>query len=67
MLAQYLVLLGTNNSQKLKGKNNKAVNSPQASQEGAFHTNMLVEGLCIIAQKYILRQCFRLILVLTVF
>ena len=59
MLAQYLVLLGVNNSQKSK-RSDKSVNSSQVNKERTSHVHMLVKNFCIVVQKYFLRQGFRL-------
>ena len=52
---------------KSKTESIMAVNSPQAKKERAFHFLSLVESLCIVFQKYFLRQGFRLSLVLNLF
>ena len=39
MLARYLVSQGVINSQKSKRRSDKAVSSPQASEERTFHVN----------------------------
>ena len=57
MLAQDLVSQGATNSQKSKRINDKAVDSLHASKD-------IVEKLCFVAQKYAVRQCFILKLVL---
>ena len=54
----------TTNSQKSKRSYDKAVNSPRANKERSFHVNMLLESVCIVDQKYILRPCFSLSLFL---
>ena len=45
----------------------KTVNSPQVNKERIFHVHLLAESFCIVFQKYILRQSFRLSLVLNLF
>ena len=67
MLANYLVSLGANNMRKPKKRSAKAANSPQVNKERTFHDHLLMESFCIIFQKYILRQGFRLSLVLNLF
>ena len=67
MLSQCLVLLGAANLQKSIGRSSNAVNSLQASKEGAFHAHMLVQNFCIIFQTYILRQAFCLSFVYNLF
>ena len=52
---------------KIEDKSRKAVNSPQVNKEITFHAPLLVESFCIVLQKYILRQGFRLRLVLSLF
>ena len=52
---------------KIKEKSVKAVNSPQVAKERTFHVHLLVESVCIDFQKFILRQSFRLSLVLNLF
>ena len=67
MLAQYLVSLRATNLRESKIKSVMAVNSPQNNKERTFHVHLLVESDCIALQKYILRQGFRLSLVLNLF
>ena len=45
---------------KSKTKGIKAVNSPQVNKDRAFNIHFVVESFCIVFQKYILRQGFRL-------
>ena len=52
---------------KIKEKGLKAVNSPQTRKDRIFRVHLSVESFCIVVQKYILRQGFRLSLVLNVF
>ena len=59
MSAQYLVLLGATNLRKSKKKSTECVNSPQVNKERKLHAHLLVESFCIVFQKYILRQRFR--------
>ena len=67
LVVQYLVSLGATNLQKLKAKSLKAVNFPQVNKERKFCVHLLVEGFCIVFQKYVLRQNFKLSFVLTLF
>ena len=48
-------------------KSVKAVNSPQVKKGGTFHVHLLMEGFCIVVEKYISRQGLRLGLVLNLF
>ena len=41
-----------------------AVSSPQISKDNTCHVYLLAESFCIVFQKCVLRQCFRLSLVL---
>ena len=63
MLAQHLVSLEATILQKAK-RCDKVANSPQASNEKAFHVSMLLESRRTVVQKYILGQCFGLTLAL---
>ena len=67
MLAQYLALQGVTYLRKSMKRSVIVVNSPQANKERTFHVNLLVESFCIVFQKYILRQCFRLSVALNFF
>ena len=40
------------NEERRRGK---AVTSPQGNEEMTFHINILLESVCIVVQKYILR------------
>ena len=51
----------------LKAINVLAVNSPQFNKESTFRVYWLVVSFCILFQKYILRQGFRLSLALNFF
>ena len=59
MLEQELVSLGATNLRESKKDSDKAVISPQASNERTFYFHMLVKSFCIVFQNYILRQGFR--------
>ena len=67
MLAQYLVSLRVANSQKSKIRSVKAVNFAQVNKERTYCVNLLVKSLCIVFQKYILRQGCRPRFVLNLF
>ena len=49
---------------KSKKRSLAAVNSPQVNQERTFRVNLFVESFYFVFQKYILRQGFKLSLVL---
>ena len=52
---------------KLYEKKCKAVDSSQFNKERTFHIHVLVGSFCIFFQKYMLRQGFRISLVLNLF
>ena len=45
----------------------KVINIPQVNLKMSSHVHLLVESFCIVFEKYILRQSFRLNLVLNFF
>ena len=63
-LAQYLVSLGATILEKSKSRSDKVVNFLNVNKERIFHVHMLEERLCIVLQKHVLRQYFRLKLLL---
>ena len=64
MLAQYLVSQGATDLRKSMKRSVEAVHSPQVNKERAFHIHLSVESFCIVFQKCILREGFRLCFVL---
>ena len=67
MLVQCLVLLAATNLRRSKTKSIKAVNSPQVNKERAFHAHLSMASFCTVFQKCVLRQGFRLSLLLNLF
>ena len=65
MLAEYLALQGATSLRKSKKRSARADDSPRVIKERSFHVYLLVESFCIVFQKYILRQGFRLSFVLS--
>ena len=64
MLERHLVWLGATNVGKSKRRGDKAAIVPQANKERNFIFHMLEKNSYIVFQIYVLRQGFRLSLVL---
>ena len=66
MIAQYLASLGELIPKNHRGEMIRLSILFRLTKKGYF-ISMLVEKLCIVVQKYVLRQCFRLKLVVNLF